>query len=45
MTHFIKKLGQKRIWQRIFYERLTEPLHLNLISLEPLAKVSLELIF
>lgn len=30
---FLKKLGQKYIWQRIFYERLTEPLHLNLISI------------
>lgn len=29
---FLKKLSQKYIWQRIFYERLTEPMHLNLIS-------------
>lgn len=30
---FLKKLGRKYIWKRIFYERLTEPLHLNLISI------------
>ena len=30
---YLKKLGQKYIWQRIFYERLTEPLHLNVISI------------
>ena len=29
---FLKKLNQKHIWERIFYERLTEPLHLNLLS-------------
>ena len=28
----LKKLSQSYIWKRIFYERLTEPLHLNLIS-------------
>ncbi len=28
-----KKLTEPRIWRRIFYERLTEPIHLNLISL------------
>lgn len=28
-----KKLTEPRIWRRIFYERLTEPLHLNAISL------------
>jgi hypothetical protein len=28
-----KKLGQSYIWKRIFYERLSEPLHLNFISL------------
>ena len=27
------KLTEPRIWRRIFYERLTEPLHLNAISL------------
>lgn len=30
---YLKKLGQKYIWERIFYERLTEPLHLNVISI------------
>jgi len=30
---FIKKLKHKYIWKRIFYERLTEPLHLNIISI------------
>jgi hypothetical protein len=29
----LKKLRNKYIWKRIFYERLTEPLHLNLIAL------------
>src|SRR5712692_9454190 len=29
----LKKLRNKYIWQRIFYERLTEPVHLNLIAL------------
>jgi hypothetical protein len=29
----LKKLSNRYIWQRIFYERLTEPLHLNLIAL------------
>jgi hypothetical protein len=29
----MKKLTQKYIWRRIFYERLTEPMHLNLLSL------------
>jgi hypothetical protein len=28
-----RKLATRRIWRRILYERLTEPLHLNLISL------------
>jgi len=28
-----KKLSEPLIWKRIFYERLTEPLHLNFISL------------
>jgi len=28
-----KKLVQPHIWRRIFYERLTEPIHLNLLSL------------
>jgi len=30
---FLKKLSEGRIWKRIFYERLTEPLHLNAFSL------------
>lgn len=30
---FIKKLKNKYIWKRIFYERLSEPIHLNAISL------------
>jgi hypothetical protein len=30
---YIKKLRNKYIWQRIFYERLTEPVHLNLMAL------------
>ena len=29
---FLKKLKHMYIWKRIFYERLTEPLHLNIIS-------------
>ena len=29
----LKKLGNAYIWKRIFYERLTEPLHLNLMAL------------
>jgi hypothetical protein len=29
----LKKLKNRYIWQRIFYERLSEPLHLNLLSL------------
>jgi hypothetical protein len=30
---FLKKLTNRYIWQRIFYERLTEPIHLNALSL------------
>lgn len=30
---FLKKLVNRSIWKRIYYERLTEPLHLNIISL------------
>jgi hypothetical protein len=30
---YLKKLRNEYIWKRIFYERLTEPLHLNLLSL------------
>jgi hypothetical protein len=29
----IRKLFHKRVWQQIFLERLSEPLHLNLISI------------
>ena len=29
----LKKLRNRYIWRRIFYERLTEPLHLNLLAL------------
>ncbi len=31
--NYFKKLTQSHIWERMFFERLTEPLHLNLISL------------
>jgi hypothetical protein len=34
---FIRKLKEVRIWERIVRERLSEPLHLNLISLPVLA--------
>src|SRR5687768_10483573 len=34
---FLKKLSQPHIWERVFYERLTEPLHLNLLSLGMMA--------
>jgi hypothetical protein len=30
---FLKKITQNYIWKRIFYERLTEPLHLNILSI------------
>ena len=30
---FLKKLKNKYIWKRIYYERLTEPLHLNFVAL------------
>ena len=30
---FLKKLSHRSIWKRIFYERLSEPLHLNIIAL------------
>jgi hypothetical protein len=29
---FLKKLSRQYIWKRIFHERMTEPLHLNVIS-------------
>src|SRR5689334_17227289 len=31
--NFLKKLGRSYIWKRIFYERFTEPLHLNVLAL------------
>jgi hypothetical protein len=34
---FLKKLSQPHIWERLFYERLTEPLHLNFLSLGVMA--------
>jgi hypothetical protein len=37
MSFLFRKLRQTRIWERIFRERLSEPLHLNLISLLVLA--------
>ncbi len=33
LTFILRKLGHAYIWRRIFLERLTEPLHLNLIAL------------
>jgi hypothetical protein len=33
MSFLTKRLSQKRIWKRIYRVRLTEPLHLNFISL------------
>lgn len=30
---FLRKLREPRIWERVFLERLTEPLHLNVLSL------------
>jgi hypothetical protein len=30
---YLKKLRNAYIWKRVFYERVTEPLHLNLLSL------------
>jgi len=34
---YYKRLLEPRIWRKIWYERLTEPLHLNLLSLFVLA--------
>jgi hypothetical protein len=31
--NFLKKLTKLYIWKRVFYERLSEPIHLNFISL------------
>lgn len=36
-----RKLAKRRVWRRIFIERLTEPLHLNLLSVPVLAFGSL----
>lgn len=33
MNFLIRKIFQRRIWGRIFRERLTEPLHMNILSL------------
>ena len=33
MTAFFRKLTERRIWERILRERLSEPLHLNLMAL------------
>ncbi|PWH81813.1 hypothetical protein DIS18_14145 [Algibacter marinivivus] len=33
MTYFLKRLSEKRIWNKIFVQRLSEPLHLNFISI------------
>ena len=32
-SFLFRRLAQRKIWSRIFKERLTEPLHLNLLSL------------
>lgn len=29
---FLKRLSEPSVWRKIFYERLTEPLHLNVLS-------------
>jgi hypothetical protein len=34
---FLRKLTEPHIWERLFYERFTEPMHLNLLSLGVLA--------
>jgi len=33
MSFLLRKLRHKDVWERVFRERLTEPLHLNLLSL------------
>lgn len=33
MSYFLKRLSEKRIWNKIFIQRLSEPLHLNFISI------------
>src|SRR4051812_18727183 len=33
LMNLLKKLTQPHVWERLFYERLTEPLHLNLLAL------------
>ena len=48
---YIEKLKKGHVWKRIFYERLTEPLHLNLLSIPVAmfggfrARVEFDLIF
>jgi hypothetical protein len=32
MSFLLRKLSQRKIWRRVFLERLCEPLHLNLLS-------------
>ena len=32
MSFLLKRIAEKRIWKRIFIERLTEPFHLNCIA-------------
>ncbi len=32
MSYLLKRLSEKRIWQKVYLERLSEPLHLNFIS-------------
>ena len=49
MSFLLQKLSNKYIWKRLFYERLTEPVHLNLLSVLALfgsfrSKVSFDLI-
>jgi hypothetical protein len=33
MTFLSRKISQRHVWERIFRERLTEPLHMNILSL------------
>jgi hypothetical protein len=33
MKFLLKRLSRRQVWKRIFLERLTEPLHLNLLAL------------
>jgi hypothetical protein len=34
---YYKRLFLPRVWRKVFYERLTEPIHLNILSLFVLA--------